>query len=203
MGSYKQVSVLLVLTACSGLIGCGGSTPPRIQPEAPDSSAASDAMDLYDANHDGFLDVEELAAAPGLKAAFKDIESKHGGRISKQDIADRIKSWADSRAGRVPLRLRVTHNGSPLAGAHVVLVPEKFLGAAIKSGSGTTSATGAAIVSTPNSVSPKVSGVAPGFYRVEITKEGEAIPAQYNTATTLGAEACSEQTHGLNFDLNY
>ena len=33
-----------------------------------------------------------------------------------------------------------------------------------------------------------VQGVPPGFYRVEITKAGEQIPAKYNTATTLGGE---------------
>ena len=31
-------------------------------------------------------------------------------------------------------------------------------------------------------------GLSPGFYRVEITKEGDNIPAKYNTATTLGLE---------------
>jgi hypothetical protein len=31
-------------------------------------------------------------------------------------------------------------------------------------------------------------GVRPGFYRVEITKPGEKIPAKYNTEAILGQE---------------
>ena len=52
---------------------------------------------------------------------------------------------------------------------------------------------------------PSVKGLSPGFYRVEITKDGETIPAKYNTETTLGAEAAGgrEGNSGLTFDLQY
>jgi hypothetical protein len=161
-------------------------------------------MELYDANRDGFLDDKELAKAPGLQAALAQVDANHDGKISKQEIADRIKSWANSRAGRIPFHVQTTHNGRPLAGAQVVLVPESFLGGAIKSGSATTSETGIAVISVPNTVNANVHGIAPGFYRVEITKDGEPIPARYNSATTLGAEACSEQSGGnLSVDLRY
>ena len=79
---------------------------------------------------------------PGLKAAIKQLDTNHDGKISEQEIADRIKSWADSQIGRMQVTCRVTHNGKPLAGAKVVFVPEKFLGGTIQSGSGTTSAIG-------------------------------------------------------------
>lgn len=188
------------------LTGCGGSEPPRILPDLPDPSAASQAMEMYDANHDGFLDGNELEKVPGLKAALEQVDTDHDGKISKQEIADRIKLWADSRAGRVSFRIRVTHNGTPLSGARVMLVPEKFLGAAIQSGSGTTSEMGTASISSPSATNPKVPGLSPGFYRVEITKDGEKIPAKYNTETTLGAEAShdnEDQHAGLSFDLKY
>ncbi len=204
MTRYEKASIVLAVIACFGLSGCSGSSPPRVQPEVPDADAANKAMELYDTNHDGFLDSSELEKVPGLKAALAEIDANHDGKISKQEIADRIRSWADSRAGRVPMRFRVTHNGSPLVAAKVVLVPEKFLGGTLKSGSGTTSETGTAIISAPNPVNPKIGGVSPGFYSVEIGKDGESIPARYNTATTLGTEACSEQNRaGLTFDLNY
>jgi len=39
-------------------------------------------------------------------------------------------------------------------------------------------------------------GVAPGFYRVEITKTGENIPAKYNTETSFDQEvAIRRQWH--------
>ena len=189
MPCIVRACVLVMLLTFSGLMGCGNSVPPRVVPDLPDASAASKAMELYDTNHDGFLDAKELEKVPGLKAAIKQVDTNHDGKISEQEIADRIKSWADSQIGRMPVVCRVTHNGKPLAGAKVVFVPEKFLGGTIQPGSGTTSATGYANISCPYAADPSVKGLSPGFYRVEITKDGEKIPAKYNTETTLGAEA--------------
>ena len=189
----------------SGLMGCGVSTPPRVVPDLPDPSAASKALELYDTNHDGFLDAKEFDQAPGLKAAFERVDTNHDGKISEQEIADRIKKWADTRIGRTPINCRVTHNGQPLAGAKVVFVPEKFLGGTIQSGSGTTSPAGYAIISCPYAADPSIKGISAGFYRVEITKDGEKIPAKYNSETTLGMEVAGgrELKSGLNFDLQY
>ncbi len=180
-----RTNVVGGLLIFSGLMGCGNSLPPRVLPEKPDPSAASKAMELYDTNRDGFLDAKELEGVPGLKAALKRVDTNHDGKISQQEIADRIKYWADSCAGRSPVRCRVTHNGKPLAGAKVVFVPEKFLGGTIQSGSGPTDQSGHANISCPYAADPTVQGLSPGFYRVEITKEGEKIPAKYNSETTL------------------
>ena len=75
----------------------------RVVAELPDASAAGKAMELYDTNHDGFLDAKELEKTPGLKAAIKQIGTGKEGRISEQEIADRIKMWADSRVGRMQI----------------------------------------------------------------------------------------------------
>jgi hypothetical protein len=101
---------------------------------------------------------------------------------------------------------RVLHNGQPLVGAKVVFVPETFLDGGLQPGSGTTTATGVAVISSDYAADPTVKGLAPGFYRVQITKEGEKIHPKYNTETTLGAEAASRsegQLKGLIFDLQY
>lgn len=185
--------------------GCGDSGP-RVVPDLPDASAPHKAMVLHDTNNDGFLDAKELEQVPGLKAAFKSLDSNHDGKISEQEIADRLKLWADSQIGRLGVSCRVRHNGKPLPGAKVVFVPEKFLGGTIRSGSGTTSKTGCAAISCPYAPNPAIQGLALGFYRVEITKDGENIPAKYNTATTLGAEISNgpdTDPNGLNFDLQY
>ena len=103
-------------------------------------------------------------------------------------------------------RLSRDANGKPLAGAKVVFAPEKFLGGTIPSGSGTTNAKGYAQVSCPPATNPAIPGLAPGFYRVEITKDGEKIPAKYNAETTLGVEVANgseAEKHGLNFELHY
>ena len=105
----------------------------------------------------------------------------------------------------MPVTCRVTHNGKPLAGAKVVFVPEKFLGGTLQSGSGTTSRSGFCHDLRPYAADPSVKGLSPGFYRVEITKDGEKIPAKYNSETTLGAEVAvvRRRRDGLNFDLQY
>ena len=106
-----------------------------------------------------------------------------------------------SRLTVLPVVCRVTHNGQPLAGAKVVFVPEKFLGGALQSGTGITSKAGFANVTSPHAADPSLEGLSPGFYRVEITKEGEKIPAKYNTETTLGREIPGHE--GFYFDLQY
>ena len=65
---------------------------------------------------------------------------------------------------------------------------------------------GIATINSPYPDDPKVGGLSPGFYRVLITKDGEKIPAKYNTETTLGAEAANgsqADQHGMKFDLEY
>jgi hypothetical protein len=53
-------------------------------------------------------------------------------------------------------------------------------------------------------------GVAPGFYRIEITKAGDNIPAKYNSETTLGQAVGVPPSKGgrakgviTKFDLKY
>ena len=146
---------------------------------------------------------------PGLKAAKNRLDTNHDGKISEQKIRDRIKYWADSHMGRLPVICHITHNGQPLAGAKVVLTPEKFLGGTLQSGSGTTTVAGDALISSPYPADPSVKGMSPGFYRVEITKEGERIPAKYNSETTLGTEVpggslgVKQKENGFNFELQY
>jgi len=163
-------------------------------------------MELYDRNHDGFLDAGELEKSPGLKAAIRQLDTNNNGKVSEQEIAERIRSWADSKVGRMQVVCHVTRDGKPLVGANVVFVQETFLGGTVQSGSGTTSATGDAVVSCPYAADPTVNGLSPGFYRVEITKDGENIPAKYNTETTLGTEVArgsEAELSGLNFELQY
>ncbi len=103
----------------------------------------------------------------------------------------RIQAWADSKLGRKIVTCIVTHNGKPLVGATVKFVPESFLGSELKTAEGTANAHGAARLKVPGSPNP---GVSPGFYRVEITNEGERIPARFNTETQLGQEVAVDAT---------
>jgi hypothetical protein len=192
-GKLAALAIALTILATSGCWGGGSS---RVVPQSIAADAAQKAMELYDTNHDGFLDEKELEKVPGLAAAKKQVDTNQDHKISAEEIAARIESWQQSKMGRIVLTCVVTHNGRPLPGATVTLVPESFLGDQLTSGSGVTDSRGRAFIA--ESANPP--GLSPGFYRVQVTKAGEKIPAKYNTETILGQEIGSEAA-ALNSDL--
>jgi hypothetical protein len=153
--------------------------------DKPDRNAGKRAIELYDANKDGFLDANELEKVPGLKAAMRQVDCNGDGKISADEISARIDSWVASKCGRIGIKCKVAHKGTPLSGATVRFVPEEFLGSGMKTYEGTTNDSGTAAMFA---VGSSERGVSPGLYRVEITKAGERIPAKYNTETKLGQE---------------
>jgi hypothetical protein len=151
-------------------------------------------MEMYDANKDGKLDAEELKKVASLGKLAQD------GVVSADRIADQIKKWSAGGIGRARFTAQVFHNNKALVGADVKFVPEKFLGAGYVVATGKTGATGAAIVTVAADGPP---GIPLGFYRVEITKDGEDIPAKYNTETTLSVGFCTPVNDDATFNLAY
>jgi hypothetical protein len=182
---------------------------PRLRPPKIDAEAAGkEAIKLYDTDKDGKISGKELDKCPGLKAAIDNLDPSGKEEITAEKITARIKAWQDSMLARMSLGCRVTHNGEPLKGAEVRFVPESFLGKYLKPAKGKTDANGIAMLSIPRAVNGRREppGVAPGFYRVEITKEGEKIPAKYNTKTIFGQEVAMDAKgiqEGIRFDLKY
>lgn len=179
--------------------------PPGIKP----AEAAKKAMELYDTNKDGKISGPELDKAPGLKAALKVMKTDAEKGVTAEQIAERIQKWLDSRIGRMSLSCQVLHNGQPLSGATVKFVPEKFLSDYLKeTASGKTNENGMAMISLPTEPGPDAlpPGLTTGMFRVEITKDGENIPAMYNTATVLGQEVSLDNIDmqmGIKFNLKY
>jgi hypothetical protein len=176
------------------------------------SAAASKAMSMYDTNKDQKISGSELDNAPSLKADLDMLGADANKGVTAAQISARIQKWNDDRNGIVPVLCYVTHNGAPLADADVKFVPDPFVADYLSQvGEGETDENGAARVSLPREPgSDMPSGVPPGFYRVQITKAGENIPAAYNTATTLGQEIATDASlkHALEgrrmlFDLKY
>lgn len=206
---FRRVTSVAVVVAMVSLMlsaGCSG-TPPRLHPPAIDAAiAGAKAIEQYDANKDGKISGAELDKTPALKAAIARIDASGAGEITANKITARIKAWQESKLGRMPLSCSVLYNGKPLAGAEVKFVPEAFLGENLKTATGKTDVNGVAMLSIPTTGTDDPPGVAPGFYRVEIAKSGENIPAKYNSETTLGQEVAVDNPDiklGIKFALKY
>jgi hypothetical protein len=199
--------VVMGLMTLSGGCQCPWSGPQRVKAPKINPNAAADAVAMFDKNGDGKLSGKELEKCPGLKAALARLDPAKTGHVTADMIDARIGAWVESKLGRLPLRCSVTHNGQPLQGAEVKFVPEPFLGTKIQTATGVTDANGVAMLSAPANEQNYPPGVSPGFYRVEITKSGAAIPARYSTDTILGAEIAIDveeiRIGGFNFDLKF
>jgi hypothetical protein len=167
--------------------------PPRVVPPSIDADDAGTlAVETYDANKDGKISGGELDKVPGLKDSLAQLNSNREKGMTAADVTARIKAWQETRVGRMTLTCLVTRNGKPLDGAEVKFVPEKFLGDRMPEASGKTKADGYAMISAPVSGPDDVPGVPPGYYKVEITKSGDNIPAKYNTQTIFGVEVAPD-----------
>lgn len=179
----------LVLFVISIAIGCGGAQSRLGQPGIA-SDAGQAAMTKYDSNGDGAIDGSELDKVPALKTTLKRVDKNSDGKVTPDEIDERIAAWKKSQVALTRVMAQVRQNGRPLADAHVTLVPESFLGEAIKPAQGTTDSTGAAHLRI--SSDPDEAGVHLGYYRIEVSKKGpdgkEIVSPQYNTETILGVE---------------
>jgi len=186
----RQLGGLGVVLACVAILfaeGCSGR-PSRVHPPSISASeAGSGAVAKYDANKDGAIGGEELDKAPSLKSSLDKLDANSDGKVTADEVTARIKQWQDSKLGLTSLTCQVKLDGKPLPEATVTFVPEEFLGPEVQKATGKTDAGGVAVLTIANPPEPGLSGVAPGFYRVEIVKDSQ-IPAKYNTETTIGQE---------------
>jgi hypothetical protein len=194
----------LVLVGASLLAGCWGGPSTESLAFNP-SAASSEAMSLFDADHNGALDKSELAKSPGLLAAITTTDTNHDGALDAAEIKNRIEYYQGTQTSILPLMMNIRLDGQPLSGAEVRLVPEPFLEKTIHPATGTTSASGSVGFKVESNPYP---GVNPGMYRVEISRKNqdkETLPAKYNTVTTLGQEIaldCPSVERGVSLELS-
>jgi hypothetical protein len=189
-----QRTLVLLLGSVTGLVGCSQRAS-RISPVDIDaSSASSEAMELYDKNGDGALAGDELNAVPGIKKYLSKYDRDSDQRVTRDEIATRLGEWGSQKLALMGRSYIVTLDGRPLEGATVTLVPEAYMGDAVKPATGTTAFNGLTRMSHADEDLPKsangrpIPGVKGGTFKIQVTHSSRKIPAKYNTATELGDE---------------
>ncbi len=187
---------------CLLLTGCSRYPSAPAFPAINPASAASDAIEHYDASGDGVLSSDELAACPPLADGLKRLDQNGDGSVSQQEIEQRLRDWLASGTSLVGVIAQVTLDGAPLQDAKVTLEPETFLGAGYQPAVGATDASGMATFAGHD---PRLPGLHLGFYRVRISKpsaEGkERLPDRYNTQSELGVEIAADHSNLSLFEL--
>jgi len=188
--------------------GCSGR-PGRVStPDVDPEGAAELAIEEYDRNTDGQLNAEELKASPPLVDALPAYDADRNGSLSQEEIAAGISHWSQRGIGAMALAFTVRLDGRPLEGAEIKLIPATFLGDAIKPASGVADRTGSGSLAMsaedrPSNVPRNLPLVQPGLYSVQITHPTRKVPAKFNTATTLGLEAgvAGQNPNGISWNL--
>jgi hypothetical protein len=200
MSLARNPEFFLLLTAlltCTS-ISCSSSPKRVTQPSIDASRAGSQAMEMYDTNHDGIVSGEELEHAPALKAAMQRLDTNGDKGVSADEVAARVAEWKRQGIGLINFSFRVTLDGSPLGGATVTFEPEAFLGTEVKPASCVTNANGdgGATIAKEDRPDPKSPpGMNLALYKVKFSKMvngKETIPAKYNSATIVGQEAAAD-----------
>jgi hypothetical protein len=180
---------LLMLFFAAAIIGCKGSNA-RVELPSYNSASGEAALEAYDSNKNGAIAEDEFLKVPCLKASIRQVDKDGNGRVTAAEINARVQTWIESKIGEMPVSCRVLLDDKPLANADVVFEPEPFLGSNVPTGTGKTSPQGTTGISMPPDrlADPRYAGMACGWYKIRITCADRAIPARYNTDTTLGTE---------------
>ena len=193
MGKLKKVRALkfaFLLLVCISLIGCMGSPEVVEQPPMDAEAMADGAMELCDADDDGFITKSEAKACPSIKSAMIDLDiDPKDNKISRDEMLARFNLYVESKIGLTAPSIRVvkgSQNGIGLVGATVKMIPESFMEDYIEPAEGT--------VIDPETGYTNISAVAGmpgvriGFYRIEITSDDMKVPAKFNEKSIYGVE---------------
>jgi hypothetical protein len=197
---YHTVWVVIGL----GLSGCSSvSTNPAEAPAPkydPDAVTKA-ALSAFDKDNSGSLEPGETSACPALQQAFAAIDGNRDRKLSAEELRKRVEAYAAVDSGTVSVGCIVTLDGAALEGATVTFVPEACMGEAVKPATAKTNVVGHCDQFTIDGKPHR--GPAPGLYKIQVTKDGVAIPARFNTQTVLGREVYPDGRSGeVSVELN-
>lgn len=195
--------LFVVIAGCSSKPGA--VKPPSFEP----TEAADAAIRQYDKNGDHSLQQKEWSACAAIASSIDDYDSNSDKVLTSEEIAAGLRRWQAGDMGARPMPFQVKLGGQAIEGAKVRLIPEEFLGQAVKPAEGVTGPGGRGFLGVskedlpPNA--PSLPLVQPGLYRVEVTHPRIKVPSKYNAKTILGLEVASDRQdpRGVVWDLDY
>ena len=198
---------ILVLLLCVLVLGCSRGPTPVRAPNVKPAEAAASALDAYDSDGNGQLDKDELEACPGLLDGFAGFDKNKDEAIDSEEIAGRLTNLYGNGVGMLSLGCRVTSRGRPVPDCIVRLIPESFLGEAVKPAEGTTRESGTAMLCIAADDLPagleNVRGVHSGIYRAEISHESPSITKLIEKSGPFGFDvSVGDQVSGLTIELS-
>jgi hypothetical protein len=184
---------LALIAGFISIVGCN-RRPGRVPTPTIDARAVGQsAIESLDVDGDSMLAEAELKRSPALMQKRKEIDVDRDGRVTANEIEQRILAWQATKVGFITgYKCRVLMGGKPLAGANIRLEPETFLNGAVKGASGTVAASGVASLAIAAEDLPAdlrgLSGVQFGMYRVKISHPTKSLPERYASGAELGCE---------------
>lgn len=190
----RWTSGLLAIFTLAAM-GCDSTPPPVPVPPINPSAVGAAAIKQYDKNGDGKLDGAELDSLPAVKSNLARYDKNGDKAVAADEIAARLQGLLDSQIGLMSFQCIVTLDGKPLEGATIELIPEDCMGGSVDPAKGTTGPPqGMAVLAIADDKLPEdmrgknFKSVRVGLYKIKITHPTAALPAKYNTATTLGQD---------------
>ena len=188
---------LFALIAAAGCSPKGATVTEAPLPKYDADEIAKAALSEFDRNQNGSIEGTELNACPALKGALAEFDTNGNKQLTAEEIRTRVEAYGSGSTGTVQVSCEVRLDRQPLDGATITFTPEKCMGSSLKTGVGKTDADGRCAEYLLDGKTYR--GLAPGLYRIQITKDGVSIPAKFNTQTTLGKEIFHNPRAGMVF----
>lgn len=179
----------LAVCAAACTVGCLGEraplppiAPPPLDPEAVAAAVIREA----DVDADGVIEKNEFDRMPALAEAIQDFDQDRDGGVSAAELQRWLEDVKASGLAQRAVEGKVLQRNKPMANVTVKFVPEPCMGGRIKAAEAVTDAGGYFSATIPGA---RYRGVHCGFYRIQLTgttSDGQQLPANYNTHTTLG-----------------
>jgi hypothetical protein len=164
MFTNNNYRVVGVITLALVLVACNQQSTVPMKTLTPKASAQK-AIDQYDTNQDGVLELEECS--PALNALFTTGDEDENGVLTVAEIQARLQFHDDRQVGLITAAAYLVSTQTAVKGIAIKLIPDPIF-TGIPPANGVADSIGFVIFQTQGEA---LSGVCPGLYSIAITDD--------------------------------